>query len=223
MKKSIVSSLLISAVLLGGSATVLAEGLEKVTGSDSSYTSHSKVVLTPDTEKTDPKLPNEPDDGATGQAGPLSLDNVIQFDFGTTTVKAVEDIKDLASDTMQNVQVTDKRGTGAGWSLQVSQTDLKNGGKILTGATIMMGEGTVVNAVDAIIEGKPELTKLELTSTPNMMLNAKAEKGMGTWIAKFNETRETGKQIELKIPAGAHHIGEYKGTVIWTLNDTPGA
>lgn len=220
MKKSIVSSLLISAVLLGGSATVLAEGLEKVTGSDNSYTSHSKVVLTADTEKTDPTFPN---DGATGQAGPLSLDNVIQFDFGTTTVKAVEDIKDLASDTMQNVQVTDKRGTGAGWNLQVSQTELINGEKKLTGATIMMGEGTVVNAVDAIIEGKPELTKLELTSTPNTMLNAKTEEGMGTWIAKFNETRETGKQIELKIPAGAHHVGEYKGTVIWTLNDTPGA
>lgn len=240
MKKTLVSSLLVSAIVLGASLPAFAASEGVTENEDRSISSTSKVTLKGgNKDKTDPEEPNI-DGGETGQAGPLSIDQVLNFNFVETELGSgtlsIPLITPKGSSAKRTIQVTDKRGTGAGWNLQVKQSDLVSTNtegekRTLKGAYIQMNNPKITGS----LQNNPEAAALSMVSyQPNgsnkgeyaRVLSAGAEQGMGTWKAAYNDTQDTankpgtGNIIKLVIPTG-NYAGSYQGNVTWALYDGP--
>lgn len=166
MKKTVVYSLLFGTMLLG--ATVPAEAATVV------FDSEQSIVFTPSTDGTDPVNPENPDpekpvrpvdptnpDGPNpGTPGPLSIDYASSLDFGSNEISNKDQTYFARAQTYKNpdgsaselatanyVQVSDLRGTNAGWVLKVKQNgQFRNAEtlhKELTGAIVAFTEPSV--------------------------------------------------------------------------------
>lgn len=174
MKKTVVYSLLFGTMLLG--ATVPAEAATVV------FDSEQSIVFTPSTDGTDPVNPENPDpekpvrpvdptnpDGPNpGTPGPLSIDYASSLDFGSNEISNKDQTYFARAQTYKNpdgsaselatanyVQVSDLRGTNAGWVLKVKQNgQFRNAEtlhKELTGAIVAFTEPSVrSNATDVL-------------------------------------------------------------------------
>ncbi|EGO9937517.1 TPA: WxL domain-containing protein [Enterococcus faecium] len=228
------------------------------------YKSNGVVEFVPDDSPTDPVDPLDPDpenpvfpwDPTTpdhnpqpGTKGPLSLDYASSIDFGKNKIStkdqtyyaeaqylwnAAHTEKDESSARPNYVQVTDKRGNNAGWSLTVKQEgQLSNSNtlnKELTGATISFKEGVA----DTVMEGvtAPETFDFVLTPGQSMnVMNAKENAGMGTWVDRFGtlENMDIEGETVLKDPAITLDVPgktpkdavQYSTKLTWVLADTP--
>lgn len=154
----------------------------------------------------DPTQPIEP-----GTEGPLSIDFASSFNFGTgkiTTSNTVynayaQQIKkndDDAKPSIENyrpnyVQVTDNRGTEAGWNLTVSQAKqlTSDEGKELKGASIQLTGGTLKTA-EASTAVKPT-GESEVTLVPggeaSIVATATEGQGAGVWANYFGSSEAT--------------------------------
>ncbi|MBP2097276.1 WxL domain-containing protein [Enterococcus rivorum] len=207
MKKTIIGFTLLSALLVSGSQSVFAV----------ESTSKGNILLTTDETATPPVEPGEePDDGTTtGMTGSLTIDYVPNFNF----VQAQGGLSGTFSDTKtKNVQVTDKRGTGSGWNLDVSITPFKDSDKVIKGATITLPgtaeKGNQVNTSEAITtqENSNIMVNSDVSTPINIAMAGKNE-GMGTWLVKF-------QNASMDIPEG-NVLGNYSSTFTWTLSSTP--
>lgn len=163
-----------------------------------------------------PIEPSEPG-GETGNVGNLTIDNVTPLNFGTNKIVPVGTYYSLDSSVKNpNVQVTDRRGLGTGWRLEVKLSEFKENDKILKGATLLLPAG------------KMKSTEFNISTLPNsyavnlipgndsvILMSASEHTGMGTWANMF-ETDE----ISLYVPPG-NMIGEYEASLTWVLSDTP--
>ncbi len=239
--KKIMSGLLVSATVLGlGITAQAAEG--DVTTIDGIKDVNSKATITVKQGggTTDPEAPNEPD-GKTDQEGPLSIDNVIVFAFQDMELSGSTQRIPLKATTAQNVQVTDKRGTGAGWNLQVQQSELTDETdpaniKTLKGAYIEFANPRIVAGEDNVGNDLAPVANTNTLFSNNTefmrLMNAESEVvdgngyGMGTWLEYFDNDApgEDGiaeNGIKLVVPASGNMVGDYKGTVTWRLSDGP--
>lgn len=170
-----------------------------------------------DTEPTDPIEPGEPGDGGTGQTGNLTIDKVSNLDFGSFKLSSESIVVTANQDkeTNPSAQVTDKRGTGAGWDLQVEVSDFKSeDSHTIKGAQLSLPKGELkTNNVDNT--AAPENYALEVNNQPQTLMSAEIDKGMGSWANVFDKT-----QTKLMIPAG-NYAGEYGATLTWTLTNAP--
>lgn len=235
MKKIIFGTLLTTLLLTGG---VIAhadnegetgnEAWKEVTGTPDGKgaTSHAHVKLSPgdgSTGPTDPIDPSNPDEpgGETGNKGPLTIDNVTPLEFGEHKLASGETIYATTS-TKPNVQITDNRGEGKGWVLQVTSSefkDTKDQKKILKGAILSLPAGDL-KTTDGNVSEKPTAKKVDLTTdkpTAEILMSAKDKTGMGTWEDLFDES-----EVTVSVPAG-NFSGEYVSTLTWTMLDTPKA
>lgn len=232
--KKIISGLLCGVTLLGLSGIAQAE--TSVDQDTKQVSSDVNITVTGD--NTDPTKPEEenpgtdPSDpgtgGTTGQAGPLSIDQVVVFDFADMKLSGTtQDIK-LAQSGQYNIQVTDSRGTGAGWNLRIKQSELvdtQDQSKKLVGAYIQLQNGEVKAGKDNV---RPELTPTIVDYTADAsnkeqfatILNATKGNGLGTWKYLLNQKDSEG--ILLHVPSG-NMAGSYQGTVTWELSDSPQA
>lgn len=242
MKNSL-SSLLICGVMILGAPTTFAAGVGNVNDEERKVDSDVTVTLTPADEggedgggSTTPEDKNDPD-GTTGMKGNLTIDQVIVFNFAETKITGESQNVKLTSPTRQNIQVTDKRGTGADWKLQVTQSPLTNGKenaelKTLKGAYIDFPVGTVVRGkgvqAEATAPVASSISNKNIIGTPQTLLTAASETdaGMGTWKSYYNvktdadpEVAKT-EEITLYVPSG-NYAGEYSGTLTWQLLDSP--
>lgn len=187
-------------------------------------------------DPTDPTKPVEPEEGEgneNGTPGPLSIDYASHFDFGkikktgnaatyianpVTVTPEGEEAKQVAP----YVQVTDNRGTNAGWTLSVSQreqlTNVDTNAE-LEGAEITLDEGIITGTADT--EG---LSSNQMTLVPNgekaTVVGATDGTKGGTVVNAFGTAEDVG--VSLDIVAGTKiDDGEYKATIDWTLEDTP--
>lgn len=183
-------------------------------------TSHGYVKLTggDTTGPTKPIIPSEPD-GSTGNEGSLTIDNVSPLLFGENKIEGGETV--LSTTTKNpNVQVTDKRGEGEGWALQVKTSDFVDkvdSKKILKGAKLSLPAGTAISAVGNVAVA-PVMSAITLASTDTRVatiISAAKNTGLGTWVDKFEAS-----QVKLTIPAG-NLVGEYVSTMTWSLLDAP--
>ncbi len=229
--KKIMSGLLVSAAVLGVGVSVHAD-VSPVAG-NKDINSNSTITVTEGDGNKKPEEPNEPD-GETGQKGPLSIDNVIVFAFQDMKLSGSTQRIPLKTTKAQNVQVTDSRGTGAGWNLQVQQSELTDKTdpaniKTLKGAYIEFANPRIVAGADnasADLAPVANTNTLFSNNTDFMrLMNAEADKGMGTWLEFFDNdapgedgTAENG--IKLIVPSGSM-VGDYEGTVTWRLSDGP--
>ena len=79
------------------------------------------------TEPLDPTDPDNPTDEPTHNKGPLSLDYVSSIDFGTQKINMYEKETYQSTSLKPFIQITDNRGTGAGWKVTASASSFNDG------------------------------------------------------------------------------------------------
>lgn len=188
-----------------------------------------------DPENPDPTNPVDPIDPPNpGTGGALSIDYGSKFKFGSQKISTADKTYYAAPDEMKDgtkkptyVQVTDKRGTLAGWKLNVSQPEQFKtaAGDELVGAELRFTKGDVASSVDE--KYKPTSTSSDLIMTPgqnnHLAVNAKAGTGVGTWVYRFGSTVDENKDaVQLFVPGESVKLAQaYSTKLVWSLENTP--
>ncbi|MBQ0137742.1 MAG: WxL domain-containing protein [Kurthia sp.] len=199
----------------------------------------------PDPEKpvtpvdpTDPEKPVGP-----GTAGPLSIDYVSSFNFGEQEIATTDKTYYSAPQTYLTadgeideertsanyMQVTDKRGSSAGWALKVEQVkpftaeDATTANPTLDGVTMKLNAGETNSTSDS---AAPTAKTIEIDSvgSPQTILNANEKQGTGTWTSTFGEyvAGEEYQGVELTIPGKTQTDAvKYQTELKWALESTP--
>lgn len=202
-------------------------------------------------DPVDPDNPVDPVDPVDPTEGPLSIDYASSFHFGEQKISAKDEIyyadfdkvkgaTEGSTDDKPNwVQVTDKRGTNAGWKLQVQQvaqltTGSGTDAKELKGAQIsltnVMGkttsdnkstEPTISHSITLIPGTKAEDGTVQPGAAQDVMTAAK-DQGMGTWSAVFGDGTTGNQSISLSVPGVSEKVkdGKYTTELTWLLSDT---
>lgn len=203
--------------------------------------------LNPNPEKPvqpiDPNNPNGPGIHRPGTQGPLSFDFASTIKFGeqeistkTATYFAEPQYYHTGEEPTANyVQVTDKRGSLAGWRLSVEQkTDFTNQStnavnKTIVGAELSFdaAEGKIVS--NGIAE-KPTGRNITLTGAGSSIavVAANKDQGSGLWTITFgdleminNKLKNTG--VKLMVPGSAQtDAAKYTTDLVWKLENIPG-
>ncbi|WP_205527789.1 WxL domain-containing protein [Listeria costaricensis] len=184
-----------------------------------------------------PSDPNDPH--AAGTSGPLSIDYVSNFHFGSKVItsanatyyaQADKVLQNAATVDVPNfIQVTDKRGTNVGWKLSVKQngqlktTDGNN--TPLTNAVLSFVAGTARSVTDVAYAPATQAVSLDPTGTDSSTVaTATSGKGMGTWAIGFGGTLTEGRSaVSLYVPMSTAKVTgtTYRTSLTWNLEDTP--
>lgn len=232
------NKLLLSSLTLGATSILLASPI--IAAVHQSAESEAKVNFTaPEDvpEILDPETlePQTPEDGnETNNKGPLSLDFVSNIDFGSHEIPvAAEEYEAVTEKPF--IQVTDRRGTGQGWSVSAQASNFEqNGQNTLNNSTITFSNGESVSPLDGI-EAPVVQENIELTtggeSAPVVEAAGRGEnesisnaQGLGTWVIRWlkGEANDTNEKVKLSVPQGQASAGEHTSTITWTLYDGPG-
>lgn len=166
------------------------------------------------TGPVDPIAPIEPP-----MMGPLTLDAASNFNFGSIKLGEGDGIYTAIKEdnSVLGIQVTDSRGTGAGWNVDVSMTDFKGQGtNILKGATLIIPNGSV-NTTSADKVKAPVTKEVKLNASPISIFTATKDNGMGTWTNLF-EGKD--KKVTLNVPEG-NYVDQYTAKITWSLQNAP--
>lgn len=230
------------------------EGYERTKSSDSNVNFIPSTGPTKPIDPTDPTNPDpeEPEPPKEGTDGPLSIDYASDFAFGTqeittedkTYLSKPQTYKESDKLTPTYVQVTDKRGSNAGWSLNLKQDhQFQSEGaqnEFIEGAELHFLEG------EAVTNGtgkKPSVHEAKLDATDgaySKVMTAQVNEGTGTWAAMFGGaeglvdeevlnadgetvTEKRDKGVTLSIPGSTQtDAKEYSTTLTWQLTNEPG-
>ena len=143
-----------------------------------------------------------------GTSGPLTIENVTNFDFGLNVLSSKEE--NYTAQVDADTSISDLRGTGVGWSLLASITDFTSTGHTLNGAEFTLPAGTLSSDGNATA---PAVTETVLNNQSQNVLDAGKDSGLGVWKIDY-----TG--ASLKVPSG-NYAGQYTSTITWTLQDEP--
>lgn len=239
IKKIIVAmSLLISCL---GVKTMTAMAVEVANYSSSAaihFVASSDVTLPVDPENpgniVEPVDPSNPI--APGTAGPLSIDFASNFNFGSQVISSQDKtyyalpqavlLNNEIVERPNYVQVTDNRGTEAGWTLKVRQNgdfiSEEDSTHSLSGALIIINN---INIVSASSSAAPSIVEnsINLNTSDQTVMAAAVGEGAGTYVAKFGDANSAAQSVELFVPGTITKYAEkYNTTLTWTLSDTPG-
>ena len=232
------NKLLLSSLTLGATSVLLASPI--IAAVHQSNDSEAKVNFTApedEPEILDPETlePQTPEDGTeTNNKGPLSLDFVSNIDFGSHEIPVVAEEYEAVTEK-PFIQVTDRRGTGQGWSVSAQASNFEqNGQNTLNNSTITFSNGESASPLDGI-EAPVVQENIELTtggeSAPVVEAAARGEnesisnaQGLGTWVIRWlkGEGNDTNEKVKLSVPQGQASAGEHTSTITWTLYDGPG-
>lgn len=244
MKKIIGSlstaAVLISFVFVGGIVGEAVAVGSLTSNADISF-SQDTSITTPvnPTDPTSPVTPNPDDPHQPGTSGPLSLDYVSNFHFGSKVIQPADATYYAQMDKVKNslstlisvpnyAQVTDKRGLNLGWKLTVKQN-----GQFQTSDST---PAVLTNAQMSLVAATPNSTSL-LTLAPltvpvvldptgtasSPVATAALSTGMGTWTLAFGSGAGAEQGVKLTVPNATTKVAndQYKTTLTWTLNDSP--
>ncbi|MGL6197565.1 MAG: WxL domain-containing protein [Lachnospiraceae bacterium] len=214
-------------------------------------------------EATGPVDPEKPDESVvldevndvreriTDNRGELRLDVVPVFDFGTQNNTVGEKIysavlpKDLTTSEKDPnipyyVQVTDLRGTGAGWTLSAKMTSqfTDTASHSLDGATIDFTNTAAASKTGTVAPTTvTTASQLYYTTANNagggnlvVIAQAATNEGMGVSAIRFGDTARhndaqtvtADKSVKLTIPATTQvYSSKYNATIQWTLTVGP--
>ncbi|MGY3713876.1 WxL domain-containing protein [Lactococcus petauri] len=244
--------LLMAGALLLSSSSML-NFASVVHADDNSVNTTGDVSFVEDTDPTDPLDPTDPTDPVDPldpiepTDGPLSLDYASSFHFGEQKISAKDETYYAAFDKIKGaeegqtidkpnwVQVSDKRGTNAGWKLQVQQgtqftTGQGESAKELKGAEIKITNPIVKTTPDN--QATAPTANSEITLIPGAdgaagaaqdVMTAQQDQGMGTWLDGFGNESNGDKSISLSVPGVSEKVkdGKYTTDLTWVLTDTP--
>lgn len=225
------------------------------------YTTDGTVKFMPSTDPTNPVDPTNPDpdkpvnpvnpdgtDPTPGTKGPLSIDYASSFDFGMNKIsnktqtyyaRAQKYKGDLV--TPNYVQISDNRGSNAGWTLTLKQNgQFKNDdtlNKVLTGSVIVLTDPKVDSATMNVTAPTAQSTiTLDPNGAESLVMTAAKNAGAGTWVDAFGTvetvtekdadnndvTADITKAIALTVPGNTPKDAvSYATTLTWTLTDVP--
>ncbi|MDR1567943.1 MAG: WxL domain-containing protein [Streptococcaceae bacterium] len=212
--------------------------------------------LDPDPENpVKPVDPTDPSGPTDGTSGPLSIDYASSLDFGLNKISTQDEIyyaraqrykKDDGSPdsllTPNYVQISDNRGSNAGWTLKVKQnaqfTNSTTLNKKLTGAVITFTDPKVdSNAVGVTAPDANATITLDPAGNESLVFSAKKDAGAGTWVNLWGKVEEVTekdagdkdvkaqvtKDIALAVPGKTPKDAvKYSTTLTWTLSEVPG-
>lgn len=151
----------------------------------------------------------------------LAITAAPNFNFGKSEISSVATTltsSGTASDgTAVAAQVSDARGTGDGWNLQVSlgspfKLSASEGGHLLDGAILKLGTRTATSTGTGQAPGTL-VNELTVNDAAQSTVKADVGQGMGTWSMPYTDAT-------LTIPAG-NYLGAYTATINWSLTDAP--
>ncbi|MGN4448252.1 WxL domain-containing protein [Bacillus cereus group sp. MYBK79-1] len=177
------------------------------------------------------------DPNTKGTNGPLSIDYVSNFNFAMkkasgnneTYYAELDKVKKKADgsviDVPNYVQVTDNRGTNAGWHLTVKQNgQFKTADdKALDGAALTLKNSTLKSAAGSDAPTAAQSITLNPNGDASDLIDAKVDQGMGTWVNAFGKDAvEAKKSVELSVPGKTKkEQAEYTTSLTWELTDAP--
>ena len=179
----------------------------------------------------DSDIPGDPDDDPTGETGPLTLDYVSSVEFGERQIQGTN-ARYQATTLRPFIQVSDRRGTGAGWNVTAVMTTFQNGELTdsLPGAKLTFTGGSSITVSDNV-SNAPNVEQnivLDAGGDAETVVTADINDGLGSWITRWypSEDAEEGfnDNVTLQIPAGSNIATENIHTAIisWTLTAGPG-
>ena len=156
-------------------------------------------------------------DGGTG-GGALELGSASNFNFKLNAISIKDEVYTAEGDA-NTVEVSDLRGTNAGWLLEVKQNgQLKNEdtlNKELSGSEIIIGNITPSSSWQTAAPSASEEIKLDPNGASSPVMNAEENTGAGEWLATMNNVRLAvpGKTVKDAVA--------YTTTLTWSLSDVP--
>lgn len=172
-------------------------------------------------DPTNPNKPN-PEVPGTGNTGPLTIDHASSIEFGEQEIKEKEAVYNAKTEHPY-VQVTDRRATGAGWTLKASidEFNSEDKKKTLKGAELSLKNGTIKSTSGNVSE-KPKGYDVNLNKDLQVVMQAGTDQGMGTWVDAFSGTKDNNANVQLKVPAGSARAKQnYSSVIRWELTDAP--
>lgn len=176
---------------------------------------------------TDPKDPDNPEnegtETGTGQNGPLSLDYVPDLTFGAHTISSTLQVYNTTTNKPY-IQVTDLRGTGAGWRVSTALSNFSNSGiPSLNGAALLLTNGSPISTYATSAPAPIAAVTLESDNSPVDIVtagNADGGQGRGTWLIRWYPAGGAA-DVQLRVPAASASVGTHTATITWTLYDAP--
>ncbi|GAB6458695.1 WxL domain-containing protein [Bacillus luti] len=240
IKVTATSALLVSALSFGGASVFAEETKTLDSNAIVKFKANESITGPVDPENPDPNKPVDPVDPVTGEKpepgtnGPLSIDFASTLYFGENVISTKDETYFAAAQKLSDgqekpnyVQVTDNRGTEAGWTLSVKQNGqfVDSKGNELTGAKITFTNGAV-NTASKSAKPSEVMPSFDLTvdgtGAVQNVVEAKAGEGAGTYVYKFGDDATKAESIKLEVPgATTKYADEYKTTLTWTLSDVP--
>lgn len=181
----------------------------------------------------DPNKPTDPGDGNGGvtpeQSGPLQINVVPNLYFGDQIKITPGTLKtSLKNEKTPYAQISDLRGTGAGWSLNVSLANFTSTqGKTINGAKISFtgGEAVTSNQSNDNAALTNDITLSAGDTGKQPLMKATAGNGRGTWVARYtNTSTESTGNTKIVFEAPSDKIDantSYTAVLTWQLTDTP--
>lgn len=146
------------------------------------------------------------------EQGILSLDQVTNFNFGTSSIQEIATDEQVIQTTSNEVtSITDYRGPNqAGWQLTAQLSKMTNASdNELANAKVTLN-GTTVSGDAALVSG----TELIVGATdPTLIASANGTTGLATNDFNFSNA-------SLTVPKQNVNSGTYSGTITWTLANT---
>ncbi|KRO04626.1 hypothetical protein IV54_GL001032 [Levilactobacillus paucivorans] len=248
MKKTVSSILLASALLLGSVAPVVANAASVPTSGTTNATAKFEAP-DPVTKPVDPNDPSKPATGTQTGNGATTGDGNLTFlyvtnnlDFGSSksVTSGSQDVKgqttitpEAFSDGTTNsnfvTEISDTRGSNAGWSVQVSSSKMVDKSNsdtntnFLKGATIDFNGGagatTIKNSADATTGLSANSVKVStIDGSTQTIYGAATDSGAGQTTFQLDPSN-----IQLSSVGATTNTGTYSGTLTWALSDTPAA
>ena len=218
------------------------------------YTSNGLIEFTPGDDLVDPVDPLNPEqpveptdptkpDGKPnpGTSGPLSIDFASSFHFGDNKITSKDETyfaklqeykdKGITDQDLRKgpnyVQVTDNRGTLAGWTLKVKQTKQFETGDShkLEGAKITLTNGNVNTVSESTPATAVEEIGIDKMDADFLVMSAKQDAGAGTFLTRWGDEdlAKSKESVQLFVPGKAvKKKAQYRTSFVWTLTDVPG-
>ena len=175
----------------------------------------------------DPEDPTDPQDPPTGNTGALTLDYVSSVHFGEHKIDGTTNTVFESTVLRPFIQVSDRRGTAAGWTVTAQATEFSNteNTPTLEGSILTFTNGSVISPNSSLTPPSPsgEII-LNAGGDAAIVVSAAENTGIGTWITRWfpSEEAELNDNVTLTIPAGTASEGKHEATITWTLTDAPG-
>lgn len=172
-----------------------------------------------------------------GNTGPLSLDYASSFNFGKQKITSKDQvyygttqqmtINEKSEERPLFAQVTDGRGSLAGWTLALKQKGQfsTSEGKELRGAEIRLSQGQIESESESVIPSQITERKALIAdgSASTNLVMAQQGEGAGTWIYRFGDLETMSQAVQLHVPGKAIKLkAQYQTNLLWTLSNLPG-